>query len=90
MRSFSQRTIKAGWQAVGLEPFNPKPIINRIRGYSQTPELQIFDRASHHSTPTQLQTPRTIRTLRQQANAIQSLHPDLSPSISRVFWGALA
>jgi hypothetical protein len=90
MREFSQRTIKAGWQAIGLEPFNPKPIINRIQGYSQTQELQIFDRASHHLTPTQLQTPHTIHTLRQQVNDIQLLHPDLSPSISRVFCGALA
>jgi hypothetical protein len=53
-------------------------------------ELRLGYRASHHSTPTQLQTPHTIRTLRQQVNGIQSLHPDLSPSISRVFRGALA
>jgi hypothetical protein len=62
--------IKAGWQAIGLKPFNPKPIINRMQGYSQTPELQIFDRALHYLIPTQLQTPRTICTLCQQVNAI--------------------
>jgi hypothetical protein len=92
MKTFTKRTIKAGWKYVGIEPYNPRLILNKIRNYSHTPELQIFDDISdQYQTTTNpiIQTPHTIRTLRQQIKDIEASHLNLSPSIQRVLRGVL-
>jgi hypothetical protein len=92
MKTFTKRKITAGWKYVGIEPYNPRLIFNKIRNYSHTPELQIFDNISdQYQTTTNpiIQTPHTIRTLRQQIKDIEASHPDLSPSIRRVLRGVL-
>jgi hypothetical protein len=91
MKTFTKRTIKAGWKHVGIEPYNPRLILDKIRDYSHTPELQIFGDKDNNvlpanPTPT---TPHTIRALRQQIKDIEASHPDLSPSIRRVLRGVL-
>jgi DDE superfamily endonuclease len=42
-KTFRCSVICSGWREVGLLPWNPKSVINKLRDRSTTPELAIFD-----------------------------------------------
>lgn len=97
--TFKPRIIKAGWREAGIHPFKSTEKLREIRGRSSSPILNIYDgessgsgvssRLSTPDQPIEPNTPTTIRSIRRQVDESIESHPELSPSIQRIFRGAI-
>lgn len=97
-RTFRSHIIKAGWRAAGIRPDRSAEVIREIRGRSSSPILEIWDGVDPNASeapetpccPVEPpKTPTTIRSLRRQVEQSINSKPELSPSIQRVFRGAI-
>ena len=81
-QTFNKNIILSAFRETGLLPFDPEIVLERLR------ELEAPTRLTTPSpSPSSPHTPLTIWSLKRQANSLEEIAADLSPTIQRKLGG---